>query len=62
MIQEDVISQKDAIALRLAERKKRVADKKYENKSVNNNDFFRGNLSGKKGASVLIQDSGFGFG
>ena len=61
VIQDDVISQKDSIANRLAERKKRLAEKKYENRSVNN-DIFKGNLTAKKGASVIIQDSGFGFG
>ena len=55
------MSQKDSIALRLAERKKRVAEKKFENRSQGG-DFFRGNLTAKKGASVIIQDSGFGFG
>jgi hypothetical protein len=62
VIHEDVLSQKDAIALRLAQRKQRVAEKKYENRSVLNNDVFKGNLTAKKGASVLIQNDGFAFG
>jgi hypothetical protein len=53
VIIEDVASQKDSIAIRLAERKKRLAEKKYENRSVAN-DIFSGNLSARKGASVLI--------
>mgnify|MGYP001146710260 CR=1 FL=1 len=56
-----MLSQKDSIAKRIAERKKRVAEKKYENRSVNN-EVFKGNLTAKKGASVLIQNDGFGFG
>lgn len=60
VIIEDVASQKDSIAIRLAERKKRLAEKKYENRSVAN-DIFSGNLSARKGASVLIQHDGFGF-
>lgn len=54
MICDDVISQKDAIALRLAERKKRIAEKKYENLSAGGADAFKGNLNMKKGASVII--------
>ena len=62
MIQEDVLSQKDAIAVRLAERKKRVAEKKYENRSASNQDAFRGSLTAKKGTSVLIPGEVRGFG
>ena len=54
------MSQKDSIALRLAQRKKRVAEKRFENRSVIHE--FQRSLTAKKGASVLIPNDGLGFG